>query len=64
MLSIYVRLSGQSVYSGCLWFASSNNTTSLSGARPLGMRVVWKIAPDVRIIGGEGTKDVPFEIGL
>ena len=64
MLFIYVRQSGESLYSGCLWIANDDDTTSTSGAKPLGMRVVLKIAPDVRITGGEGTKEVPFEIGL
>ena len=36
----------------------------LGGTCSMGLRPVFLLSQDVKIIGGEGTEAVPFEIGL
>ena len=45
---------------------SVNETGVCNGARGanFGLRPVFKLSPNVKIISGEGTEEVPFEIGL
>ena len=46
-----------------LWYIISNNEGA-NHQPGLGLRPVFILSPEVKIIGGEGTAEVPFEIGL
>ena len=46
-----------------MWLVYENGTTRHEGFTQ-GFRPIFILSPYVKIIGGEGTEDVPFEIGL
>jgi len=55
--------SGNGIINDIIWYVSSNGK---AGGRNLeyGFRPVFILSPNVKIIDGEGTEEVPFEIGL
>lgn len=46
------------------WSINETGVCNASSGPNLGLRPVFILSPNVKIIGGEGTEEVPFEIGL
>lgn len=50
---------------GALWiYVESYNSIGLPAEMGRGLRPVFTLSPNVKIISGEGTEEDPFEIGL
>ena len=56
-----VRPAGRIAYA--MW-ALVNGGNPIINYCEFGLRPVFKLSPDVKIIGGEGTEEVPYEIGI
>ena len=48
----------------CMWSVNDDGTANAPRFGEGGVRPVFILSPNVKIIGGEGTEEVPYEIGL
>ena len=46
------------------WIINEDGIGTSPGGSNVGFRPVFKLSPEVKIIGGEGTEEVPYEIGI
>ena len=46
------------------WIINEDGVCTSPGGCNVGFRPVFKLSPEVKIIGGEGTEEVPYEIGI
>lgn len=47
-----------------LWTIDENGVCNTESGATAGLRPVFTLAPNVKILSGQGTEDNPFEIGL